>query len=154
MQVKSSCFQLRGVSRLMLRGLLCRLVRKHWVTRSGLQDTFFGELQVNHLEDAILPNIVYMHGVSGQEQYITQFRYTLEVLCHLAIHTHYFTFFLSTTWRNDVPNMKQIRDLLQFFRKLKHFVSKVGHSLNNCSKSLECWISFILGTSFPYRYSS
>ena len=40
------------------------------VTRSGLQDTFFGELQVNHLEDAIPPNNV---GVSGQEQYIAQF---------------------------------------------------------------------------------
>ncbi len=29
------------------------------MTRSGLQDTFFGELQVNHLEDAISPNNVW-----------------------------------------------------------------------------------------------
>ncbi len=50
--------------------------------------------------------------------------------------------------------MKHSSDLLQFFRKLEHYVSKVDHSLNYCSKSLERWICFIFGTSFLYRYSS
>ncbi len=67
----SSCFQLKGVNRLMLNTERPSLqVGEKTVTRSGLQDTFFGELQVNYLEDAIPPNNV---GVSGQEQYIAQF---------------------------------------------------------------------------------
>ncbi len=60
MQVKSSCFQLKGVSRLMLNTERPSLqVGEKTVTKSGLQDTFFGELQVNHLEDAIPPNNVW-----------------------------------------------------------------------------------------------
>ena len=58
MQVKSSCFQLKGVSRLMLNTERPSLqAGEKTVTRSDLQDTFFGEL--NHLEDAIPPNNVW-----------------------------------------------------------------------------------------------
>ncbi len=68
MQVKSSCFQFKGV-RLMLNTERPSLqAGEKTVTRSGLQDTFFGELQVNHLEDAIPPNNVWY--MSGQVVYV------------------------------------------------------------------------------------
>ncbi len=60
MQVKSSCFQLRGVNRLMLNTERPSLqAGEKTVTRSGLQDTFFGELEVNHLVWCVRSRAVY-----------------------------------------------------------------------------------------------
>ncbi len=86
MQVKSSCFQLKGVSRLMLNTELPYLqVGEKTVTRSGIQDTFFGELQVNRLEDAIPPNNVWcVRSRAVRTLHIWRSFAHLEVLCHLA----------------------------------------------------------------------